>query len=380
MSFDDLKLRDELLKGIHASGLEQPSDIQKRSIIPCIRGHNTIVQAQSGTEKTATFSIAALQQMTIKDMNCQVLILVPTEELAKKTSRVFNDLGKYMKVQSHVCVESTAMEDDLQTLKKGVQVVIGTPARVLDMISRNALSTDQLTMFILDEADEIFSKGFKLVIRNVMKRVEHGVQICLFSATIPDEVQTFSTRYISNPVKILVNEEARTLDVVQQFFVLVEEEEWKFDLLCDMNDTLTVSQVIIYCNTNQKTRLLQEKLTQNGYNASCMHGEMEVSDRELVMKKFREGLSRMLVITADLARGIDVQQVSLFMNYDLPTKENYIYMIGRSGRFASKCLVINFVLSENIRKLEDLKRFYKTNIGEMPTDIEEVISDIRSSL
>jgi len=374
-SFDDLNLKDELLQGIHSSGFETLSDIQKRSITSCIDGRNTIVQAQSGTDKTATFSIAALQRMNTESTNCQILIVVPTEDLAKQTSKVFNNLGDYMKVQSYVCVESTALEVDLETLQKGVQAVVGTPGRVDDMINRNALGTDELKMFVLDEADEIFSNGSTVAIHGIMKRMPWEAQLCLFSATLPDEVNTFSERYIPNPVKILLDEEVRTLDKVQQYFVLVEEENWKFDLLCDMNETLTVSQVMIYCNTNESTKLLTEKLTGKGYNVSCMHGEMEMSERELVMKMFRRGSPRILVATADLAIGIDVQWVKLFMNYDLPTKENYIYMIGRTGQFATKCIAINF--TNDIRKLFDLKQFYQTNIDEMPKDIEEVIFEAR---
>jgi len=373
-SFDDLKLSDELLKGIYASGFKKPSGILKRSIIPCVQGGDTIVQAQSGTDKTATFCIAALNKVDIKILYCQVLILVPTEEVAKQTFKVFSDLGKYMKVQSYVCLESTAMKDDLQNLQKGVQVIVGTPARVIAMIDRDAFGTNYSRMFVLDEADVIFSKGLSNVIRNVMKDVPHDAQKCVFSATLSEEVQTFTTRCMLNPVKILEKEEERTLDAVRQLYSLLEEEEWKFDTLCDIGETLMVSQVIIYTNTNEKTKLLQGKLSQKGYTASCMHGEMEPSDRELVLKKFKQGSTRMLVIMADLARGIDVQMATLFINYDLPTKENYIYMIGRTGRFGTECIAVTFVMSSQMRELKDLQTHYKTKIEEMPMDIEELVT------
>jgi len=373
-SFDDMKLKDELLRGIYAYGFEKPSHIQQRGIIPCIKGHDTIAQAQSGTGKTATFSIASLQAVNIKDRDCQVLILAPTRELAHQTYKVLNDLGDYMKVESHACVGGTAVREDISTLQRGVQIVVGTPGRVNDMISRNALRLEKLRMFVLDEADEMLSRGFKDQIYDVFQYLPSEVQVCLFSATMPIEILNMTKRFMRNPVRILVKKEALTLDGIRQFYISVEREDWKLDTLCDLYETLTITQAIIYCNTRRKTEWLQEKMTHRDFTVSCMHGEMDMSDRQLIMREFRSGSSRVLITTDLLARGIDVQQVSLVINYDLPTnRENYIHRIGRSGRFGRKGVAINFVSQDDVRALREIEQFYRTEIEEMPMDVSDLI-------
>jgi len=373
-SFDDMKLKDELLRGIYAYGFEKPSHIQQRGIIPCIQGHDTIAQAQSGTGKTATFSISSLQRVNIKDPDCQVLILAPTRELAHQTYKVLNDLGDYMNIQSHACVGGTAVREDIQILQRGVQIVVGTPGRVNDMIGRNALRLAKLRMFVLDEADEMLSRGFKDQIYDVFQYLPSEVQVCLFSATMPVEILNMTKRFMRNPVRILVKKEALTLDGIRQFYIAVEREDWKLDTLCDLYETLTITQAIIYCNTRQKTEWLQDKMTNRDFTVSCMHGDMDMSNRQLIMREFRSGSSRVLITTDLLARGIDVQQVSLVINYDLPiNRENYIHRIGRSGRFGRKGVAINFVSKEDVKALREIEQFYRTEIDEMPMDVSDLI-------
>jgi len=373
-SFDDMKLKDELLRGIYAYGFEKPSHIQQRGIIPCIQGHDTIAQAQSGTGKTATFSISSLQRVNVKDPDCQVLILAPTRELAHQTYKVLNDLGDYMNIQSHACVGGTAVREDIQILQRGVQIVVGTPGRVNDMIGRNALRLSKLRMFVLDEADEMLSRGFKDQIYDVFQYLPSEVQVCLFSATMPAEILNMTKRFMRNPVRILVKKEALTLDGIRQFYISVEREDWKLDTLCDLYETLTITQAIIYCNTRQKTEWLQDKMTSRDFTVSCMHGDMDMSNRQLIMREFRSGSSRVLITTDLLARGIDVQQVSLVINYDLPiNRENYIHRIGRSGRFGRKGVAINFVSQEDVRTLREIEQFYRTEIEEMPMDVSDLI-------
>jgi len=373
-SFDDMKLNDELLRGIYAYGFEKPSYIQQRGIIPVVRGHDTIAQAQSGTGKTATFSIASLQKVKIDVNDCQSLIMAPTRELALQIHKVLKALGDYMQVVSHACVGGTLVREDIGILQGGVQIVVGTPGRVNDMINRNALRLDKLQLFILDEADEMLSRGFKDQIYDVFQYLPSEVQVCLFSATIPNEILQITKRFMRNPVRILVKKEALTLDGIKQFYVAVEKEEWKLDTLCDLYETLTITQAIIYCNTRRKVEWLMEKMTQRDFTVSAMHGDMDMSARQLIMKEFRSGSSRVLITTDLLARGIDVQQVSLVINYDLPTnRENYIHRIGRSGRFGRKGVAINFVTEEDVRSLREIEQFYNTQIDEMPMDVSELM-------
>jgi len=373
-SFDDMKLKDDLLRGIYAYGFEKPSYIQQRGIIPVVRGHDTIAQAQSGTGKTATFSIASLEKIERSIPDCQVLILAPTRELAQQIHKVLNALGVYMNCNSHACVGGTAVRQDIEILQKGVQIVVGTPGRVNDMINRNALRLEKLKIFCLDEADEMLSRGFKDQIYDVFQYLPSEVQVCLFSATMPNEILHMAKRFMRNPVRILVKKEQLTLDGIKQFYVGVERENWKLDTLCDLYETLTIVQAIIYCNTRRKVEWLTEKMCQRDFTVSSMHGDMEMTKRQLIMKEFRSGSSRVLITTDLLARGIDVQQVSLVINYDLPTnRENYIHRIGRSGRFGRKGVAINFVTQDDVTELREIEQFYNTQIEEMPMDVSELI-------
>jgi len=373
-SFDDMGLKEELLRGIYAYGFEKPSAIQQRAIMPCIKQHDVIAQAQSGTGKTATFSIAILQQIDTSINECQALILAPTRELAQQIQKVVLSLGDYMNAQCHACIGGTLVRDDVRKLEQGVHIVVGTPGRVYDMITRHALSTDHIRMFVLDEADEMLSRGFKDQIYDVFKTLKEDIQVILLSATMPEEVLDVTQRFMREPARILVKKEELTLEGIKQFYVMIEREEWKFDTLCDLYETLTITQAVIFCNTRRKVDWLTEKMQQKDFTVSHMHGDMEQKQRDVIMREFRSGSSRVLITTDLLARGIDVQQVSLVINYDLPTnRENYIHRIGRGGRFGRKGAAINFVTSEDKRALNDIEQFYNTQIEEMPLNVADLI-------
>jgi translation initiation factor 4A len=373
-NFDNMNLSPELLRGIYAYGFERPSTIQQRAILPVIKGHDVIAQAQSGTGKTATFSISALQKLDLTNPQCQALILAPTRELAQQIQKVVIALGDFMKVQCHACIGGTNVREDMKTLEAGAQVVVGTPGRVFDMINRGALKTDSMKMFILDEADEMLSRGFKDQIYDVFQRLPPSTQVVLLSATMPSEVMEVTTKFMRDPIRILVKKDELTLEGIKQFFVAVEKEEWKLDTLCDLYETVTITQAVIFCNTRRKVDWLTEKLTAREFTVSAMHGDMEQGQREVIMKEFRSGSSRVLIATDLLARGIDVQQVSLVINYDLPSnKENYIHRIGRGGRFGRKGVAINFVTADDTRMLREIEQFYSTQILEMPMNVADLI-------
>jgi len=373
-SFDDMNLKDELLRGIYAYGFEKPSAIQQRGIMPVLAGHDTIAQAQSGTGKTATFSIAVLQQIDVKQNKCQALILAPTRELAQQIQKVARALGDFLNVSSHACVGGTLVRDDIKILRDGVQIVVGTPGRVYDMIKRQELSLAQVKIFVLDEADEMLSRGFKDQIYDVFQHLPPSVQVCLFSATMPEDILEISQRFMRTPVRILVKKDELTLEGIKQFYIAVEREDWKLETLCDLYETLTITQAIIYCNTRRKVDWLTDKMGQRDFTVSSMHGDMTGGERELIMKEFRSGSSRVLITTDLLARGIDVQQVSLVINYDMPpNRENYIHRIGRSGRFGRKGVAINFVTADDTRAMREIEAFYGTQIEEMPMNVADLI-------
>jgi translation initiation factor 4A len=373
-NFDDMGLKEELLRGIYAYGFEKPSAIQQRAIVPCVRDHDAIAQAQSGTGKTATFSIAILQKIDTAIPQCQALVLAPTRELAQQIQKVVMALGDYMGAQCHACIGGTSVREDMRKLDVGQHIVVGTPGRVFDMISRKVLRTTDIKMFVLDEADEMLSRGFKDQIYDVFRNLNNSIQVVLLSATMPAEVLEVTTRFMRNPIRILVKKEELTLEGIRQFYVSVEREEWKLDTLCDLYETLTITQAVIFCNTRRKVDWLTEKMHQRDFTVSAMHGDMDQKERDVIMREFRSGSSRVLITTDLLARGIDVQQVSLVINYDLPTnRENYIHRIGRGGRFGRKGVAINFVTDDDKRTLQDIEKFYNTRIDEMPMNVADLI-------
>lgn len=373
-NFDDMSLKEELLRGIYGYGFEKPSAIQQRAIIPCIKGHDVIAQAQSGTGKTATFSIAILQQIDTSLRDCQALILAPTRELATQIQKVVISLGDYLAAQCHACIGGTNVREDMRVLEAGSHVVVGTPGRVHDMINRKVLRTNNIKLFVLDEADEMLSRGFKDQIQDVFKMLPTDVQVILLSATMPNEVLEVSKYFMRNPVQILVKKEELTLEGIKQFFVNVKQEQWKLGTLCDLYDTLSITQSVIFCNTRRKVDQLTKEMAERNFTVSAMHGDMDQRERDLIMRQFRTGSSRVLITTDLLARGIDVQQVSLVINYDIPSvRENYIHRIGRGGRFGRKGVAINFITEADKRTLQDIEKHYNTTIEEMPINVADLI-------
>ncbi|OQR66862.1 eukaryotic initiation factor 4A-I-like [Tropilaelaps mercedesae] len=383
-SFDDMCLREELLRGIYAYGFERPSAIQQRAILPCVKGRDVIAQAQSGTGKTATFSISILQQIDVSEPQCQALILAPTRELAQQIQKVVIALGDYMSANCHACIGGTNVREDMRKLEKGVHVVVGTPGRVYDMIQRQALRADKIKMFVLDEADEMLSRGFKDQIHDVFRCVIRIgclfigtcslMQVILLSATMPSDVLEVTKCFMRDPIRILVKREELTLEGIKQFYVDVKKEDWKFDTLTDLYETLTITQAVIFCNTRRKVDWLTEKMTDRDFTVSSLHGDMTQQERDVIMRAFRSGSSRVLITTDLLARGIDVQQVSLVINFDLPTnRENYIHRIGRGGRFGRKGVAINLITEDDKRILKDIESFYNTEVEQMPINVADLI-------
>lgn len=373
-SFDDMDLKEDLLRGIYAYGFEKPSAIQQRAVKPTLTGRDVIAQAQSGTGKTATFAIGILQTLDVQVKECQSLVLAPTRELAQQIVKVITSLGDFMNIAIHACVGGTAVRDDIRTLQEGVHVVVGTPGRVYDMIQRRALRLEAVRMFVLDEADEMLSRGFKEQIYDVFKYMPEAVQCCIFSATMPLEVLEVTSKFMRDPIRILVKKDELTLEGIKQFFIAIEREEWKLETLCDLYGTLTITQAIIYCNTRRKVDWLTEQMQAHDFTVSSMHGDMDQRERDLIMREFRSGSTRVLITTDLLARGIDVQQVSLVINYDLPTnRENYIHRIGRSGRFGRKGVSINFITQGDVRYLRDIEEFYHTQVEEMPSNVADLL-------
>lgn len=369
-TFDNMNLKSDLLRGIFAFGFEKPSAIQQKAILPCIAGKDVIAQAQSGTGKTATFVISILQRIDTTKLTCQALILAPTRELAQQIRKVVLSLGDYLNVKCHACIGGTNIRQDMQFLDSGVHVLVGTPGRVYDMIERRSFDTRDVQMFVLDEADEMLSRGFKDQIYQVFRALDKNVQVILLSATMPPEVFDVTKRFMPDPITILVKKEELTLEGITQCYLVVPTDESKFVALIDLYRVLTVSQAVIFCNTRKRVLWLSQQLKEKDHTVSCMHGDMTQKEREKILEEFRSGSSRVLITTDLLARGIDVQQISLVINYDLPMNtENYIHRIGRSGRFGRKGYAINLVTEVEKEMLTNIEKFYNTVITELNDEL-----------
>jgi ATP-dependent RNA helicase len=313
----------------------------------------------------------------VHDTNRPALVLSPTRELATQIQSVIMALGDYMNVQCHACIGGTNIGEDIRKLDYGQHVVSGTPGRVADMIRRRHLRTRHIKMLVLDEADELLNRGFREQIYDVYRYLPPATQVVVVSATLPYDVLDMTTKFMTDPVRVLVKRDELTLEGIKQYFIAVEKEEWKFDTLCDLYDTLTITQAVIFCNTRRKVDWLTDKMREANFTVSSMHGEMPQKERDSIMQDFRQGNSRVLISTDVWARGIDVQQVSLVINYDLPiNRENYIHRIGRSGRFGRKGVAINFVTSDDVRILRDIELYYSTQIDEMPMNGESSLLGI----
>jgi len=372
--FDSMGLTDQLLRGVYAYGFEKPSMIQSRAIKPMMTGRDIIAQAQSGTGKTATFVIGCLSQIDVSKKVSQALLLSPTRELAQQTFRVVQELGRYMDVTSTICIGGTNFRNVMTELERGAQVVVGTPGRVSDMIERRVFRTSNLGVIVIDEADEMLSRGFKDQIYDIFQALPKDIQVGLFSATLPPAAMEMSKKFMRDPIQILVKREQLTLEGIKQFFIDVEREEWKIDVLSDLYSTLSITQCVIFCNTRRKVEAVTDMMQKRGHVVSCTHGDLAPEERNVILNDFKMGKTRILITTDLLARGIDVQQVSLVINYDMPTNpENYLHRIGRSARFGRKGVAVNFLTRDQDRLRRELEVMYATEIKEMPASIAEYL-------
>jgi translation initiation factor 4A len=375
MSFDDLNINETILRGVYAHGFEKPSSIQAQSIPIIISGKDVVAQAQSGTGKTGAFSIGILCNIDVTKKTIQGLIIVPTRELADQVYKVVKDLSSYMDIGVLKVIGGTNVAMCREDLRKNPQIVIGTPGRILDMISRKDLPTIDIKMLVLDEADEILSFGFKESIHNIIQCLSKETQICIFSATLPDEILELTDKFMNDPQKVLVKKEQLTLEGIQQFFINVKHNDWKYDVITDLYDTINVGQCIIYMNSKNKIEEVYDKLTRDNFPVGFITGDRSVQERNEVMDQFRAGTLRILLSSDLLARGIDIQQLSLVLNFDLPReKETYIHRIGRSGRYGRKGVAINLISDRDVEYMKHIEEFYDTKIDEMPQNIADYLN------
>lgn len=380
-SFDEMSLPEALLRGIYSYGFEKPSPIQQKGIVPIKNGRDILAQAQSGTGKTGTFCIGSMSRVDPDIKAPQILVLAPTRELADQIETVARGLSSTLGISIYCATGGKELHYDLKALQNGAQVIIGTPGRIWDLMNRKgysgngpAFNRSHVKVIIMDEADQMLENKFR---EQVMSILELGFpkdcQVALFSATMPQEVVEFANNLLNDPIRILIPPEEVTLDGIKQFYVSIDRDEWKFDALCDIFSLLNINQAMIYCNKRNRVEWLAERMKAQSFPVEYIHGEMDVGERRRRMQDFRSGSCRVLISTDLLARGIDVQQVSLVINFELPTqKENYVHRIGRSGRFGRKGVAINLVGPEEAPILKEIETHYATNILHLPEDLSKI--------
>lgn len=370
-TFDEMKIPAAIHRGVCAYGFERPSPIQRRAIRPLIDGHDLIAQAQSGTGKTGAFSIGSLSRVDLGSKTNQILVLSPTHELADQTAKVYTAIADKMKgidIQVHYGGKKGTRET-IEELRSIPHVIIGTPGKIWDMFRRRAINGQTIKSVVIDEADEMLDKGFSEQVYSILQFLHKEVQVCLFSATLPPELNNITNKFMRNPAEILVKRELQTLEGIAQYYIAVDNNEQKFGVLCDLWDTFTMAQTVVYCNTLETVEKVYEGLQKNGLPVTYVHGKMDPAERDRNFRSFTSGECRVLISSDLTARGIDVQQVSTVVNFDFPeSKETYLHRIGRSGRWGRKGMGLNLTTISDMRNCKVVEEFYCTQIKELSED------------
>ncbi len=372
--FEDMGLKRDLLRGIYAIGFEIPSHIQKKGIVAISKRRDVLAQAQSGTGKTAAFTVGSLQLIDENLQRTQSAIIEPTRELAQQTFRVIQDIAQFMNVRVALYIGGTRMER-----RANPQVVVATPGRLTHMIRDRYIDMSTVITLCVDEADEMLRQGFRSEIRTIVNHISKEANVCLFSATMSQEALDMSRKFLNNPLRILVKAEEVTLEGIQQYYLNVEHENNKLDSVIDIlrgSNKRTIVFVKSRSRVDQIIDQLQDALDSNtdGIVVASTHSGMSMNERRRRIEDFRNGKITTLVTTDLLARGIDVQQVSLVINFDLPLhKEDYVHRIGRSGRFGRKGLAISLVTDQDVKDISHLSIFYETEILPLPYDFKDAL-------
>ena len=369
--WDELELDTNILRGIYSHGFETPSPIQSKGILPLMKGKDMIAQSQSGTGKTATFVIGALSRINFEDKSTQAIILAPTRELATQINDVILSIGMGIEgLKSQVLVGGTSVEQSMRQLRNDCpHFVVGTVGRLSDMIKRRALSVRNVKMLIIDEADEMMSFGFRDGVCDIISRLPEERQLVVFSATMSIDVLDTLGKMMKDPVNISVKKEALTLEGISQYYIALENDQHKYFTLKDLYSSISMSHCIIYCNSVNRVRDLTNSMKDDGFPVCCIHSDMDKGMRQEAIDSFRKGSSRVLISSDVTARGIDIQQVSLVINFDISNSvHTYLHRIGRSGRWGRKGIGINFITRRDVDKLRRIEQHYSTQINELPTN------------
>jgi len=376
-TWDELNLNTDILRGIYAYGFENPSPIQCKAILPILENKNVIAQAQSGTGKTGAFTISALSKLNLSNNTTQVLILTPTRELTIQITKVIHGISTMMNhINIKTLVGGSSVDRDIMDLKKNPpHIIVGCMGRVYDMLCRKALNYKHIKLLIVDEADEMLTSGFKLQLQSIFEYLNEDIQIALFSATMPSHMKSITDKFVTNPVNIVVKKEQLTLEGINQYYVALANDTDKYLTLKDLYASMSVSQCIIYCNSVRRVSDLYASMQDDGFPVCCIHSNMDKVSRENSLSEFTKGKYRVLISSNVTARGIDIQQVSIVINFDLPKCiHTYLHRIGRGGRWGRKGVGINFITRRDVDKMREIEQYYSTEINELPMNFMDNIA------
>lgn len=372
---DHLNLNTKLLRGIYSYGFEKPSPIQKKAIIPILNKKDVIAQAQSGTGKTGAFTVSILQSIDPEINDTQAIIMSPTRELSKQIYDVLNSIGYLLKYNTCLMIGGTSIDEQIRQCRDSPpKIIVGCPGRIFDLLCRRVINANSVNILAIDEADEMLSYGFKEQIYNIFQILKADMQVLLFSATMPNELKSISQKFMRDPVEIYVKQEQLSLQGIKQFYVFLISEEEKTLSLIDIFNTISMTQCIIYCNSVDRCEYLYNYMTKENFPVSKIHSKLTQEERVEAHNKLKKGDTRVLISTDLFSRGIDVQQVSYVINYDIPKNVNtYLHRIGRSGRWGRKGVAINFVTKYDKHKLNEIERYYHTTVDELPLNFSSFL-------
>jgi translation initiation factor 4A len=370
-NWDELNVIPELLRGIYAYGFEKPSEIQKKAIPVILDKRDVIAQAQSGMGKTGAFSIGTLGIIDVTKPKIQALLMAPTHELVKQTCNVIRSLGSnFPGLKVKTLIGGTSIQEDAEDIRTNCpHIIVGCAGRVYDMFRRKYIKGNDIRIMVLDEADEMLSHGFKDKIHQIFQFMPTDLQVALFSATLPEEILELTTKFMREPARITMEAEKLNLECITQYYVALRHDGDKYDTLKDLFSAISVSQCIIYCNSIHRVTDLYRAMIDEGFSVCYIHSSMDREERDKAFQSFRTGGFRVLISSDITARGIDIQQVSTVINFDI-TKcpHKYLHRIGRSGRWGRKGMAINFVTRHDSDTMRKIERHYGIEIKELPSN------------
>jgi superfamily II DNA/RNA helicase len=371
-NWNNFNLKDDLLRGIYSYGFEKPSNIQQIAIKPALDKRDLIAQAQSGSGKTGTFTISILELININVNQTQAIVVAPTRELATQISNVFSNIGSFMQnLKIKTLVGGSPIQRDISYLKyKNPHVIIGCIGRINDMVNRKLLHIEELKILCLDEADELLSNTFRIQMQQLITNINKSAQILIYSATMSNEIINLTNLFMNDPVKIIVEKEKISLECIEQMFIPLNSDMHKYEMLKYIFEKVSITQCIIYVNDINRVQELTDAMNKDGFPVCCIHGSCDRADRDNILQDFRNGKFRVLISSNITARGIDIQQIGVVINFDVPKNVNtYLHRIGRSGRWGRKGMAINFVTRYDVHHMKKIENHYKITITELNPNV-----------